>query len=40
MAHKALSPGDSIDLAYSVSFNEWKGRRTTQLKVKDIKLPI
>ncbi|MBE9536372.1 MAG: single-stranded-DNA-specific exonuclease RecJ [Proteobacteria bacterium] len=38
MVHKALSPGDSVDVAYSVSFNEWKGRRTVQLKVKDIKL--
>ena len=29
-----------IDIAYSVGENEWKGEKTIQLEVKDIKLGV
>ncbi|MFA6105042.1 MAG: single-stranded-DNA-specific exonuclease RecJ [Patescibacteria group bacterium] len=32
----SLKPGDIIDLAFSVSVNEWNGNRELQLMVKDI----
>lgn len=33
-----LQPGAFVDLAYTIDMNEWNGRRTLQLKVKDINL--
>lgn len=33
-----LSLGDEVDIAYHIGVNEWKGNRTIQLKLKDIKL--
>lgn len=33
-----LKPDLPIDLAYSIDMNEWNGRRSVQLKVKDISL--
>lgn len=32
-----LKPGDKIDLAFTISVNEWNGNRELQLEVKDIK---
>ncbi len=32
-----LSPGDKIDIAFTVSVNEWNGNRELQLAVKDLK---
>ena len=34
---ETLRPGDKIDLAFSVSVNEWNGNRELQLMVDDIK---
>lgn len=36
---KQLSEGDIIDVAYDIDVNEWKGARSIQLKIKDIKRP-
>lgn len=33
-----LLPKDKVDIVYSIDENEWKGRKTTQLLIKDIKL--
>lgn len=33
-----LSSGTTVDLAYAIDLNVWNGRRTVQLKVKDIRL--
>jgi len=35
---KVLQPGTKIDLAFSISINEWNGNRELELKVVDIKL--
>lgn len=32
-----LSPGDKVDIAFTVSVNEWNGNRELQLTVKDLK---
>ena len=37
MADKLIANGQLADVAFSLSFNEWKGRRTIQLKVKDVR---
>ena len=37
MSEHPLSKGDVISVAFSPSINEWKGKRTIQLKLKDIK---
>lgn len=34
---KELKPGDKIDLAFTVSVNEWNGNRELQLMVQDIR---
>jgi single-stranded-DNA-specific exonuclease len=31
--------GDEIDLAYSPIFNEWQGRKTVELSIRDLRLP-
>lgn len=31
-------PGDEVDVAYQISENEWNGKKSLQLKMKDIKL--
>jgi single-stranded-DNA-specific exonuclease len=33
-----ISPDKTIDMAYSVEMNNWNGRSTIQLKIKDIKI--
>lgn len=33
-----LSPGDSVDAVYELSFNEWNGNRELQLKLIDIRV--
>lgn len=33
-----FSSGDPIDLAYTLDMNEWNGRRSLQLKVRDVRL--
>ncbi len=33
-----IRPGNPIDLAYHVDINEWNGKKTVQLKVRDIKI--
>ncbi len=32
-----LNPGERVSIVFSASFNVWKGRRSIQLKIKDIK---
>ena len=32
-----MSNGQSIDIAYVVEKNEWKGKTSVQLNIKDIK---
>lgn len=34
-----LSAGMPVDIAYSIDMNEWNGKRSLQLKIKDIQLP-
>ena len=34
-----LREGMTVDLAYSIDMNVWNGRRSVQLKVKDIRIP-
>lgn len=31
-----LSPDKPVDIVYSLTFDEWNGRRSLQLKVKEI----
>jgi len=37
MANKDVKQGDLISIAFSPQFNLWKGRKTIQLKIRDIK---
>jgi len=37
MVEKDINEGDMVSVAYSPSFNVWNGRKSIQLKVKDIK---
>lgn len=37
MNDKDIKQGDLVSIAFSPQFNLWKGRRTIQLKIKDIK---
>jgi len=34
---KELKPGDTIDLVFSISVNEWNGNRELQLKIDDMR---
>lgn len=36
--HKKIKHGDVIDIIYSLEINEWQGRQTIQLVVKDVKI--
>ncbi len=33
-----IKKGDTVDIAYTLDMNEWNGKRTLQMKVKDIRL--
>jgi len=37
MANKAVKEGDILSIAFSPQFNLWNGRRSIQLKIRDIK---
>ncbi|MCF7843082.1 MAG: single-stranded-DNA-specific exonuclease RecJ, partial [Lentisphaeria bacterium] len=36
--YEALIANKPIDIAYVITENEWQGRRTIQLEIKDLKL--
>lgn len=33
-----LSPGDGVDVVYSLEFNEWRGEKNMQLNIKDLRI--
>ncbi len=37
MGHRPLSKGDRLDIAYVPEYNKYKGARTVQLRIKDLK---